>query len=422
MPKQRPDFLTLYRQFSDRSEPPQIYKDWAGVCAIASALGRNTWIDWYEPLYSNQWVVLVGPGGCRKGTAMAPVKLLLEANSIPIASDSITREALFKDLCSPDFQRLPVKQHPADKSAIFSVISIFGEEFTSFTGTHDNTQFLTDLCRLYECPRHWEYKTKNSGTSPMEGVCINLFAGTTPKNIISALPPEAIGSGFSSRIMFVYADKKSQIVMNPAWTTTEYALFKKLTEQLKEITKISGEFKPTDAWWARYEQVYLEQEATPPLTDPRFESYLCRRQAHLVKVSMAMSASRGHDLELNEEDFERAFDLLSRTEERMERVFQGFGRNPSGDIRYTVAERVRTLREIPFFDLYNLFADDASMDSFKDTIAVLSGTKFLRLEPRNGTLWIIHTPDEFEELRKKRMALFTGEPVKEAVEVPNEQG
>lgn len=400
-----PDFLTMYRRFSDRSEPPQLFKDWAGVCAVASALGRDSWMDWAEPLYPNHWVVLVGPGGCRKGTAMAPVKFLLESIGIPLAADSITRERLFVDLCSNDYQRLPQAKHHSDPSTLFSVITILSEEFTSFTGTHDNTQFLTDLCRLYECPKRWVYKTKNSGSSPMEGVCLNLFAGTTPKNIITALPTEAIGSGFSSRIMFVYADRKSQLVDNPAWNDEEKALFDKLVTVLTDISKLKGQFEPTKGWWAAYTSVYHEQEMHPPLTDPRFESYLCRRQAHLIKLSMVMSASARNDMKLTSGDFQRAHELIVRTEESMERVFQGFGKNPVGDIRYLVAEKVRVLREVSFYELYNIVSDDATLEDFKNALAVLQGIKYLEIKPDHaGTIWIRHTPKAAEDFRVKMSA------------------
>jgi len=71
---------------------------------------------------------------------------------------------------------------------------------------------LTDLFDCEELP--WKYRTKHSGSNVIPSVFLNLVAATTPDALASALPSTAIGGGLTSRIMFIWADKKYKKVGN----------------------------------------------------------------------------------------------------------------------------------------------------------------------------------------------------------------
>ena len=88
-------------------------------------------------------------------------------------------------------------------------MTIFSKELTVFIG-YKNSQFLADLTDLYDCADIWAYRTKNSGEYEVTGAWLNLLAATTPEQIQAALPAEAIGGGFASRVLFIYADKRGR--------------------------------------------------------------------------------------------------------------------------------------------------------------------------------------------------------------------
>jgi len=77
--------------------------------------------------------------------------------------------------------------------------------------------------------------------------------------------------------------------------------------------------------------VYAE-ENPPKFNDPRFNGYIQRRPAHLIKISMTMSASRGDDLVLREMDLSRAIEVLETVEKKMPRVFSGLGKSDIADL------------------------------------------------------------------------------------------
>ena len=164
------------------------------------------------------------------------------------------------------------------------------------------------------------------------GVWVNLIGATTPDFLASALPQDAIGGGLSSRIVFVYGDKKSKIVPLPGFTDEELALKGMLIRDLEAIYSLRGEFKRSPDFDNLYAAWYEEADKEPAIKEPEFAGYLERRALHLRKLAMVMSASRSDDMILEEQDFERAYKLLTTTEQYMKFVFSGRGRNPANPV------------------------------------------------------------------------------------------
>ena len=68
----------------------------------------------------------------------------------------------------------------------------------------------------------WKYQTKGAGTSDyIDNVWVNILGGTTPGLLQSTIPVDAIGSGLTSRMVFVYADKKGKVIPTPFTTPEE---------------------------------------------------------------------------------------------------------------------------------------------------------------------------------------------------------
>jgi hypothetical protein len=157
------------------------------------------------------YIVLVAPSGkARKGTAMSPGLEILEDLNIHLAAESITREALIREL------RTATTTVTNDDGTIefHSSLTIYSPELVVFLG-HNNPQLLSDLTDWYDCRRKWTYRTKTQGTDEIHGVWVNLIGATTPELLQSALPLDAIGGGLTSRMVFVFEETKGKIVPAP---------------------------------------------------------------------------------------------------------------------------------------------------------------------------------------------------------------
>lgn len=314
------DFISAYLKYTEQTEPPTKYHLWCAISAIASSLERKVYMKWgTETIYPNQYIILIGASGrCRKGVAFAIVQDLVKEVGIVATAESITREALIKDIAESSASFLD----PETGTVFHCSLSSYQEELSIFLGQAD-VRFLADLTDWYNCKPDWTYRTKNMGTDRITNLCFNLLGGTAPDWLVSIIPQEAIGGGFTARCVFVVEEEKKHLVPRPPMPDTN--LRSMLVNDLEQIHIMAGEMKFTPEAEDIYAHWYEHTSHKTGVKDPKFESYNERRATHIKKLCMAMSASRGSDRKITKHDFERALAILEDTEKKMSRVFTGLG-------------------------------------------------------------------------------------------------
>jgi len=81
------DWIKTYLVYDEESESPTLFKVWMAIGTIASALERKCYIKWKrDTIYPNLYIVLTGPPGCRKGTAMRPAKQFLDKIGVNLSA------------------------------------------------------------------------------------------------------------------------------------------------------------------------------------------------------------------------------------------------------------------------------------------------------------------------------------------------
>lgn len=321
MARQVKDWITSYLEYTENSEPPELYKLWVAISVIAASLQRKVFLKWDKKVYPNMYIVLVGPSGkCRKGTAMYPGEALLRKLGIPLAAEAITREALIKELeTAQEGAKLSMSE-----LTLHSSLTVFSKELTVFLG-YNNIALMSDLTDWYDCSDVWIYRTKNSGTNELINVFMNLIGATTPELIQSTLPRDAIGGGLASRIIFVYENRKGKIVPAPFLTEVDEILFEKLFTDLAEINMMTGEFTIDNEFLDHYIEWYVKQEDNPPFQDDKFSGYFERRAHHALKLSMILTASKGDSMMITVDTLKKAINILEMTEVKMPMTFRGMG-------------------------------------------------------------------------------------------------
>lgn len=389
MPRNLENWLDGFMAMVENSEPPDSYKKWIAISCVAACMQRKVYLNWgYVTFYPNMYIVLVGPPGrCRKGTAMGPGYHFLRELGIKMAAESITREALIRELKTAN-----ASQTNPETGEIFlhSSLTIYSPELTVFLG-YNNLALMSDLTDWYDCRDRWTYRTKNMGTDDIVGVWVNLIGATTPDLIQSSMPLDAIGGGLTSRMIFIYEDKKGKIVPDPFIDPAIAELRVKLLQDLEQISLIQGEFRVTANFLERWVDWYTAQEHNPPFNDPRFAGYIERRPTHILKLCMIMNAMR-HDgrMIITEKDFESALTLLREAEVKMPRTFGGVGESSSVRITNKVLEVLATVKVITREDLLNQFYHDADKFVLDKIIETLSGMGAIRLEHHQGGKITLH--------------------------------
>ncbi len=373
------DWLSGYLEFAKDTEPPTSYHVWTGISIISSALQRKCYFRrGHETIYPNSFIVLIGPSGqSRKGVAINLGKPFLEHIGVQVIPQSIIREALIRRL------KDNITQFIDDEGAVrFQCAGIItSEELQVFLGVKD-TRFLADLTDWYDSSDRWTYETKHQGTDSLSGLCISLLGATAPDWLPSILPIEAVGGGFTSRIIFVVEDYKGKTVPDPKPADEE--LQKKLQDDLQDIHLLTGHIQWSKEAHQLYRDWYVRQDKNirkgrSPIPDPKFSGYVSRRPTHLVKLCMALSVSRGNDLIITEEDFGRGRKIIEATEKKMARAFSGLGRARFADLTDGVLRYIMARRSVKRSEILSKFYRDVDSWTMEQIERVLYQMKVIEV-------------------------------------------
>ena len=378
MARQLNDWLESYLQYTNNSEPSPNFRRWVGISTLAAAMQRKCRLQWGTvDVYPNLYIVLVGPSGSRKGTAMGPAYDFLNDLGIKLSAEATTREALIRALHKSSNSNIDAV---TGQLKMHSSLTIFSQELTVFLG-YNNMQLMTDLCDWYDCRKRWTYDTKNMGTDEILGVWVNLIGATTPDLLQSTLPRDAVGSGLTARMVLVYEPRKWKIVYVPHLSKEEIIIGKKLFNDLEQISMIGGEFKVTEKFIEKWIPWRDCNESSPPFTDTRFAGYVERRPMHMLKLSMILSAARGDSMIIDEVDLSKAEKILVETEKKMPRAFSGIGRAKMVDILTKVWIHVATKKDkkTSLADLLEEFHYDADKQDLLGILATLRTMKVVEM-------------------------------------------
>lgn len=362
---------------------------------MAGALQRKTYLQWgFETIFPNMYVVLVGPAGkTRKGVALGIAKdMLASVPGISIAPESSSgREALVLAMK----RSLLNFEDPSDGKVKFHCsLTAISEEFSVFLGQQD-IKFLANLTDWYDSKAEWEYESIGRGRDTLQGLCFNLFAATAPEWIPSIFPQEAIGGGFTSRVIFVVEERKGKTVPKHLLTQDELNLQASLQRDLERISQLKGQYLFTPEGELAYTSWYREQDSLlakgqQAVEDHRFAAYCERRATHLRKLMILMSASRGDSLELSALDFHRALRVLKDAELRMHMTFGGLGKARHGDATDKVMKYIQAIGITTRSALLAKFfrdVDSHTLKEIEDTLDQLKVIKVRLLPDKNDRVY-----------------------------------
>jgi len=381
------NWIDTYLKYTEDTEPRESFRRWAAISAIASALQRKVYLPLgMETFYPNLYIVLVGPPAARKGTAWRPARRILDSLGIKMAADETSKQQLIMRLQEAENQQV-------DKEGnihFHCSLTISASELTDFLGYSDN-DFLIMLNKWYDCEDKFEYDTIRHGLKEVANVWVNMFGCTTPDLLQLAMPPSSVGSGFTSRTVFVYENNKAKIVI---WPKENLELRELLLQDLGSIYNMCGRFIFEDGILPIYGEWRHIGEMNPPIKDPRLTYYLERRHVQLLKLCMIYSASRGEDMVLRRADFDRAKETLEKAEKKMPLVFRGMGANPLGRVQLQVMKTIGDAGEISLKELMTVYHDEVGRDDLGKIFQTLIMMGFCKVDYQNGIVKYTKKEDE----------------------------
>lgn len=376
-------------EYASFGEAPPHMHFWSGVSAVAGALRRKVWIDQaYFKWHPNFYIVLVAPPGIvsKSTTAGVAMSLLKQIPGIKFGPDVVTWPSLVSSFseCTEGFE-IGADIH------VMSPLTLESSEFGNLLDPKDK-DMVDLLVSLWDGkPGKFKKDTKHSGKDEIENPWINLIACTTPSWIAGNFPEYMIGGGFTSRCIFVYADKKAKYVAYPGQSVPKNLreIETRLVEDLTKISMMAGEYtlSPEAIEWGElwYRHHYGVKKLN--LDDDRFGGYIARKQTHIHKLAMILAASESANLTITAEHLGVADKMVSDLEPDMQFVFSKIGKSDSSLYAERLVWFVHAKKKVPYHEAYRyVHSYFPSMRDFEDILAGCVRAGYIKLEQEGSTV------------------------------------
>jgi hypothetical protein len=354
MPRNFSDWIPAYLEYTRGTEAPTQMHFWTAVSCITSCLRRKIWIDmarfrWVPSFY----IVFVAPPGIvSKTTTMdMGMDLVKQVPGVKFGPDVITWQALVTAFAAAqeDFQY-------GEDWVPMSPLTLASGEFGNLMNPQDR-DMVNLFITLWDGRSSFEKVTKGSGSDIVSAPWINMIACTTPHWIADNMPAATVGGGFTSRCIFVYADRKENFIAFPdEHVRPDHAEFAaRLTADLEHISvNLVGPYTITEEArvWGRAWYQRLWSAEVSAKSDEQLNGYLARKQTHMVKLAIVLAVSRGDEPVVTLGDFVLADKMLEATEPNLDKVFSRIGRTQESLHAERFVNFVRRSGAVPYQTAY----------------------------------------------------------------------
>lgn len=367
------NWIEAYVKYAAVTEAPKRMHFWCGIAAIAGTLRRRCWIDLKRyQIYPNFYIVLVAPPGviAKSTTIDVAMRILRQVPGVKFGPDVITWPALVTAFAaaSESFEYL-------GEWIPMSAITLEASELGSLLNPQDR-EMVSLYITLWDGRKRFDKVTKTSGSDTVEAPWINMAAATTPHWIADNMPVATIGGGLTSRIIFVYGDRKERFVafvdefVEDTDLETEAAL---LQDLIHISTELVGPFTINEearAWERRRYETFWKINVAE-MNNQTLEGYAARKQTHILKTAMVLCAARSDSRIIQVEDLQLATQMLDDLEPDMQKVFSNIGRTDDSMQAERFIEYVRKKGTVSYEEAYRMI--HVYFPDFRDFEGILSG-------------------------------------------------
>lgn len=378
MPRNNKHWLRAYMHFTRASESPDAFHFWTGVGTIAGALRRRVWIDMRHFQWTpNFYIILVGPPGVasKSTTIRIGTSLLEQVPGIKFGPQSMTWQSLTQTLEQAQEYVKYYDTQGQEQLVPMSPVTCSVPELGTFLKM-DDSALVDVLISMWDGQLEtWGHTTKSSGNITIQNPWLNLLACTTPSWLEQHFPTSMIGGGLTSRIMFIYGDKKRHLVAYPDEKIKEAdydANKKSLIEDLQRIALLSGNYvlSPAARAWGTLWYERLWNSRPTDMANDRYSGYISRKQTHMHKLAIVLAAAQRDQLLIEKEDLEEADKLLTSIEPHMIKVFESVGVVDESRHIANIIAHVRAYQWIEPTPLFNMLRNNISEKDFKNAIRI----------------------------------------------------
>ena len=301
------NWIESYTAFTSNTEAPEKFHRWTAISTLAGALNRKCWVNIGRfPIYPSFYIVFVAPPGIatKSTTANQGIALTRETKVIAEYEGSLSSAGLFDEM--KDSERVVQFENGTQQMCCLNVFA--SELGVLFSARAED--LIDPLVDMWDGKATLKHRTRGAGKMEIPRPYLNMLACTTPSWLSNNAGLYSIDGGFFSRTIFVYAEEKEKLIAYPENAANSEAMFGDLCHDLSLIGKLKGEFEMTKEAREFGEEWYKMLYANPPkhIAGELFQGYRSRRQNHLHKVAMVVSAANRSDMVIDLDEMVEADD------------------------------------------------------------------------------------------------------------------
>lgn len=319
-------------EYTRHLEAPDQFHFWSAVATIAGALRGKVWIDMgYWKWKPNFFIIFVAPPGISTKSTTIGVgqEFLRSVDGIHFGPDSAT----WQGITDAFLESTEIFSLPSGENFQSSSITVAASELGTFLDPRNRemVDVLVDLWDGRDVP--WKRRTKHEGASEIPHPWLNFIGATTPGWLAENFPEYAVRGGFTSRTVFIFANHKRHFIAYPGRQIdkSDTKLRYQLMADLQILAKLAGPFELTEdafQWGTDWYESHWAARPSGLGSNDRLSGYLARKQTHLHKAAMIMSAARSDDLKITQGDLEIALVAIEAIEKEMLTVFDNVTDDP----------------------------------------------------------------------------------------------
>ncbi len=389
MLQQTKNLLRLYAYMCGKGEVPTEYHIWSCLSLMAACIEDRIWLEKLkdERLFPMLYVFLVGPPALGKGVAITRAfKLFNECQAGGCYWHGKTTAANLIDVLGKAGEDPETGQYfiPAPK------LWLITDELTTDVGrgpqADDFIKLMTKLYTSGDVPV--DTGTRTRGTVRIINPAVNWLAGTTEDWMMQCLSKDAIGSGFTSRVCYVFGRYSKERFVRPIYPPDYQEVKAHVLIRLWLLKHISGKFWMTPEAQARENAWYMNR---PQPRDADLLPNWHREQDLVLKLAMLCVLADGGDrLVIEEQHVDRAIRLSQSVQRYLPQVVALANKTPEAEGHIKVEGMIKDVRE---WTRHQVLAQRArnrgvSTKIFTDIVKGLIAEGELEWKKmRGGTMW-----------------------------------
>ena len=283
------------------------------------------------------YTILVGHSGLGKGRSINPaVGLLRESGCANILSDKLTIQYILEKISD----RGQAVAHLQMQGGTISI----GHDSTCFISAPEVEDLLTMSDAMPTLKELWEskdgpfeYGTRGRGLVKVAKPAPTLLGGCTPSQIALLFPSQAVGGGFVRRCNFVYEGERTRYIPWPTPRNGNDAAHVALVDDLRHLGTLRGAFSFDPVARDMYTK-YYNAIGGDEFADEATASYENSKPYHVLKLAMALAASRDDTMIINFLDMATAIQMIDKCAAELKKVFRAVG---DSDMAITMDKVIR---------------------------------------------------------------------------------